>query len=154
MKRGRHVSHTSVISRTTAFRLALGGLGLVAIAVGICGLPTQLDLMQIMGLVSWLAAALVLHDGILVPLSHLVGLGLRRLSFGLQPASAAVIRAALLIGSVVTLVCLPLLKAQQVAKNISVLQGDYGFSFFLFWLSLLLLSSGIVLLLERRAARR
>lgn len=142
-----------VISRTTAIRLGLGGIGLMAIAVGILGLPTQLEFKQIIGLISWFAAAVVLHDGILVPLSHLVGMGLRRFSYGLRPVCAAIIRIALLIGAVVTLICIPLLKAQQVARNESVLVDDYGLNLLLFWLALAVVTAASILILERRAKK-
>ena len=141
------------LSRKQLPRLALGALGLLGIGVGIFGLPTPLEVSQLIGLAGWLAASLVLHDGILVPLSHLFGFGLRRLSYGLQPESAAVVRTALLIGAVLTLVGLPLLKAQQVAKNVSVLQDDYLLSLVLFWAGLVLAAAVTVLLLERRARR-
>lgn len=140
---------SAVISRTTALRLGLGGLGLGAIAIGILGLPTQLEVKQLIGLASWLAAALVLHDGMLVPLSHLLGMGLRRFSYGLRPASAAVIRTALLVGAVLTLIGIPLLKAQQVAKNLTVLQDDYTLNLIRCWIGLAVLATAAVLLIER-----
>lgn len=132
------------------FRVALGAVGIAAIGIGIFGLPTQLEGSQLIGLAGWLAAALLLHDGVLVPLSHLFGFGLRRFSYGLRPESAMVIRSALLIGSVLTLVVLPLLKAQQVAKNVSVLQDDYLLNVLLFWAGLVLAAAITVLGVERR----
>lgn len=140
-------------SRKHVLRLALGVLGIVGIGIGILGLPTELEVSQLIGLISWLAASLVLHDGILVPLSHLFGFGLRRFSYGLRPESAVVIRTALLIGAVLTLVGLPLLRAQQVAKNVSVLQGDYLLSLILFWAGLILSGAITVFVIERQAQR-
>lgn len=136
------------------FRWALGLLGVAGIAIGILGLPSQLGPTELLGLLTWLAVAVLLHDGVLVPLSQLVGAGLRRLSFGLRPVSAAVIRVALFIGAILTLLVLPLLKAQQVAKQESVLQGDYLIALLLFWLGLAIAAAGVVMITERRARAR
>lgn len=133
------------------FRWVLGLLGLAGIAIGVLGLPSQLGPTELLGLLTWLAAAVLLHDGVLVPLSQLAGAGLRRVSFGLRPISTAVIRVALFVGATVTLLVLPLLKAQQLAKQESVLQGDYLTSLLLFWLGLAVLASGVVMITERRA---
>ena len=136
------------------FRWALGLLGVAGIAIGILGLPSQLGPTELLGLLTWLAVAVLLHDGVLVPLSQLVGAGLHRLNFGLGPVSAAVIRVALFIGAILTLLVLPLLKAQQVAKQESVLQGDYLIALLLFWLGLAIAAAGVVMITERRARAR
>jgi len=136
------------------FRWALGLLGVAGIAIGILGLPSQLGPTELLGLLTWLAVAVLLHDGVLAPLSQLVGAGLRRLNFGLGPVSAAVIRVALFIGAILTLLVLPLLKAQQVAKQESVLQGDYLIALLLFWLGLAIAAAGVVMITERRARAR
>ncbi len=80
------------LTRTTAVRLGLGALGAAGIGYGIPSLPTQLGLSELVGLAAWLAAALLLHDGILVPLATLTGHGLRRVTLGLTAPSWALIR--------------------------------------------------------------
>ncbi|WP_052663507.1 hypothetical protein [Psychromicrobium lacuslunae] len=141
-------------SRMMVFRLALGLLGVLLIAFGLIGIPSQLNLGEMLGLLSWLAVALLLHDGVLVPLTQLSGAGLRRLSYGLRQSSAAVIRSALLIGAVQSLIVLPLLKAQQVAKQESVLEGDYLAALVVFWLVLAVVTAASVFMIEWRARIR
>ena len=79
-----------------------------------------------MGLLTWMAVAVLLHDGVVVPLSTLAGAGLTRVGSRLRPVSAAVLRGALMTGAVVTLVTGVLLKAQSEARNTSVLEADYA----------------------------
>ena len=61
-----------------AVRIGLGVAGIGVIGYGLLGLPTQLGPAQLLGLLTWLAAAVLLHDGVLVPVSTLAGAGLTR----------------------------------------------------------------------------
>ncbi|WP_285726451.1 hypothetical protein [Psychromicrobium xiongbiense] len=142
------------VAPMSVLRLAMAILGVALLGIGLLGLPTQLKPGELAGLLGWLAAALVLHDGVLVPLSHLLGGGLRRLATGLQPVSAMIIRTVLLIGATVTLVVLPLLRAQQLARDVSVLQGDYGVELLWFWAALLVLGAAGAALVEVRYRAR
>lgn len=129
--------------------LAVAGAGVIA--YGLLGLPTQLGTIQLVGLLAWLAAAVVLHDGVVVPLSTLTGAGLARIGVGLRPASSAVLRGALMIGALVTLLVALLLKAQSVAQNVSVLEGQYAVALCWFWAVLALVTAAAIFVLQRRA---
>lgn len=96
-------------------RLLLGALGLAAMGVGLSVLLTDPFIHQPLYVLEWLAGAVVLHDGVLVP----VVLGLGAL---LRPRGAA--RAGLLAGACVTAVALPVLFAPRTA-NPTVLPLDY-----------------------------
>lgn len=146
VRAGNPPSRAVKISRST-----LGVAGVLAIVYGLMGLPTQLGPMQLAGLLAWLAGAVVLHDGVLVPLSTLTGAGLTRIGAGLQPASGAVLRAALMLGALVTLLAALLLKAQSVSRNVSVLEGDYALALGWFWAVLVLVTAAAVYFLQRRA---
>ncbi|BAS11208.1 hypothetical protein AHiyo4_46300 [Arthrobacter sp. Hiyo4] len=69
-----------------AARIILGIAGAGLIGYGLLGLPTQLGSTQLVGLLTWLAFAVLLHDGVIVPLSTLAGAGLTRLGSGLRPS--------------------------------------------------------------------
>lgn len=137
-----------------AARLSLGILGAGLIGYGVLGLPTQLGIAQLVGLLAWLACAVLLHDGVLVPLTTLAGFGLRRLTFGLRSVSASLVRTALLIGAVVTGLVALVVKAQSVARNTSVLEQNYAANLGWFWLVLAVATAVSVYLVERAAVRR
>ncbi|WP_155848622.1 hypothetical protein [Arthrobacter sp. 35W] len=125
-------------------RAALGASGTAALGYAVFGFLVHVPLVQLLGLAAWLAAALVVHDGVLVPLTTLAGGGLSRLTYGLRPLQQWIVRASLLIGALMTLVAAPLIRAQQVLQpdgpesgpNDTVLQGGYAQALGIFWLVL------------------
>lgn len=142
------------MKRATAFKTVRAGLGMAGLGIivyGLLGLPTQLGPAQLVGLLTWMAVAVLIHDGVIVPLSTLAGAALTRTGSKLQPASAAVLRGALLTGALVTLVAGILLKAKSVAQSVTVLEGDYAMNLIWFWALLALASAAGILILERRA---
>lgn len=142
---------TSVAVKTA--RGALGVAGVSMLIYGLLGLPTQLGPPQLMGLLTWMAVAILIHDGVIVPLSTLAGAGLARAGSKLQPPSLAVLRGALLTGALVTLLAGILLKAQSVAQSTTVLEADYAGNLALFWVALALASAAGIVFLECRARR-
>ncbi|MET3812632.1 hypothetical protein [Arthrobacter sp. UYEF3] len=132
-----------------AVRITLGVAGAGLIGYGLLGLPTQLGPAQLVGLLTWLAVAIVLHDGVIVPLSTLAGAGLTRLGSRLRPASAAVLRGALMTGALVTLITGILLKAQSEARITSVLEADYAGHLLWFWTILALAAAAAIYACER-----
>lgn len=133
-----------------AARGALGVTGVTILGYGLLGLPTQLGPSQLIGLLTWMAVAILIHDGVIVPLSTLAGAGLTRAGAKLQPRSAAVLRGALLTGALVTLLAGILLKAQSVAQSATVLEADYAVNLVWFWVVLALSSAAAIVVLERR----
>ena len=136
-----------------AARGALGVAGLAILVYGLLGLPTQLGPSQLIGLLTWMAVAIFIHDGVIVPLSTVAGAGLTRAGAKLQPASAAVLRGALLTCALVTLLAGILLKAQSVAQSATVLEADYAVNLVWFWVVLALTSTATIVVLERRDRR-
>ncbi len=145
------------MTRTTAVRLGLGAFGAAGIGYGLLSLPTQLHLAELVGLAAWLAAALLLHDGILVPMTTLTGHWLRRVTPGLTALSQALIRGALLLGAVLTLIVAALLMAQQAAGNppvnATVLHDNYALKLGILWLALVVLTAAAVAAVEHHARR-
>ncbi|MEV6329115.1 hypothetical protein [Streptomyces sp. NPDC051909] len=104
-------------SGTQVLRYAVGGLGLVLIGLGAWLVVAEPDPL---GVLVWLAGALVLHDGVLAPLVFGVGLLLvGRRQRGLW-------RGALLVAGSVVLVALPLLVRPGAPPNPSALPLPYG----------------------------
>ncbi len=132
-----------------AVRIILGVAGAGLIGYGLMGFPTQLGPTQLLGLLSWLAAAVLLHDGVVVPLSTLAGAGLTRLGSSLRPVSAAVLRGAFMTGTVLTLITGILLKAQSVARNTTVLEADYAGHLLWFWAILAIAAAAAIYACER-----
>ena len=130
-------------------RIGLGALGAGIAAYGILGLPTQLGAAQLLGLMTWMAVAVLLHDVVVVPLSTLAGAGLTRVGSRLRPVSAAVLRGALMTGAVVTLVTGVLLKAQSEARNTTVLEADYAANLAWFWAVLVFVAAVVIYRAER-----
>ena len=136
------------------WRIVLGAAGTALLGYGLLGLPTQLGPPQLLGLLVWMAVAVLLHDGVIVPVSTVTGGGLTRLGSGLRPASAAVLRGALMTGAVVTVIAGILLKAQSVARNTSALEGDYAAHLLWFWAVLAAVVAVLVYGIERTGMRR
>jgi len=132
--------------------LAAAGIGLLG--YGLLGLPTQLGPEQLIGLLTWMAVAVLIHDGVIVPLSTLTGAGLTRAGSKLRPPSAAVLRGALLTGAVITLLAVILVKAQSVAQSSTVLEADYAAALAWFWALLAVGSALTIFALERRVRRQ
>ena len=133
-------------------RAALGALGLAALGYALFGFLANVPPAQLIGVAAWLAVALLVHDGALVPLTTLAGGGLSRLTYGLGPVQQGIVRGALLVGALVTLVGAPVIRAQQVLQpsgpgsgaNDTVLQGDYALVLGVFWLVLAVAAAAVV----------
>lgn len=132
-----------------AARAVLGVTGAGLVIYGLLGLPTQLGTAQLVGLLTWMAGAVLLHDGVVVPLSTVAGAGLTRIGSRLKPASAAILRGALMTGAVVSLITGTLLKAQSEARTISALEGDYAANLLWFWAVLVMAAAAAIYAIER-----
>lgn len=129
----------------TLLRLALGGSGLVLLALGgrrLARLPDPYPVLK------WLGGAVLLHDALVAPLVLAAGL----LVAAVPSASRPVVRGALLTAGALVLVALPALLRPGTPANPSVLPLPYGRD-----LLLLLVLAGIAavaaVLRARRAAR-
>ncbi len=149
----------SIIPMTplSAVRLGVGALGAVAVGFGAYSLLAHLGPAALMGLAAWMAVALLLHDGVLAPVVSASGHGLRRAGRSLHPLSRTLIRGALVLAAVTTLIVAPLVQAQQVAGNppvnSTVLQGNYAFALGVFWAILVVAATVAVLAVERHSRR-
>jgi hypothetical protein len=143
------VNAPTATKAVTAARAVLGVTGAGLVIYGLLGLPTQLGTAQLVGLLIWMACAVLLHDGVVVPLSTVAGAGLTRIGSRLKPASAAILRGALMTGAAVSLITGTLLKAQSEARTISALEGDYAANLLWFWAVLVMAAAAAIYAIER-----
>lgn len=104
-------------------RWLLGALGLSAMAYALLGAVTDPDVKPLRH-TGFLITVLVLHDGVLLPAVIAVGVLVHR---AVAPPYRAVVQAALIASTAVTLVALPLVLGYgRIADNRSALPRDYG----------------------------
>ena len=102
-------------------RLVIGALGLAAMGIGLSILLTDPYVRDPLDVVWWLAGAVLLHDGVLVPVVVAVGAALRVPRWVRGP-----LRGALIAAGCLTAVALPALLRPGPVANPSVLPLDYG----------------------------
>lgn len=105
-------------------RIALGAAGVLLGLFGVFRILTQVPGSDILVLLEWLVAALILHDGILSPLVAGVGAGLARV---LPSRARRFVAPALVVGGMLTVIALPLIyreNSQPASK--AILQQNYA----------------------------
>ncbi len=102
-------------------RLAIGALGLAALGVGLSVLLTDPYVRDPLDVAWWLAGAVLLHDGVLVPVVLAAGAALR-----MRGRVRGALRGGLVTAGCVTAVALPALLRPGPVANPSVLPLDYG----------------------------
>ena len=140
-----------------AARIVLIVVGAAAALFGVALLLVTQRFDQLLSLAAWLAAAIVVQDGVIAPATTLTTRGLDRVGQQRLPArSLAVIRMAWGVGACLTLLAVPLVIAQaRDPRNASVLAGDYGRDLLLVWAAVAavtLLAAGIGLVRSRRTS--
>jgi hypothetical protein len=106
----------------SVLRAILGALGLAGLGYGLYGL-TNTDGLNVPGVIEFLAAVLIGHDLILLPVAALVGFLIARYA---PTAARRWLQAGLLVTAVITFVAIPLLVgAGRIPDNPSRLPLDY-----------------------------
>lgn len=105
-------------------RILVGLVGLGSIVVGAVGMYRNVP--QLLDLLIWLAAAVLAHEGLLVPAELLTGAILWRMSAGLPRPVGQVITGGVAVSAVLTLLAVPLMIRQPVEPNPSALPQNYG----------------------------
>ena len=105
------------------WRIALGVAGTLLGLFGVFRIITQVPLGSTLLLACWLLAAVIIHDGVLVPLVLAVGAVVSRI----PPRARRSVQAALLVGGIVTSIALPLIARRDTQPQAkALLLGDYG----------------------------
>ena len=134
----------STSRRMRSIRLVLAGIGALLLAWGAFVMFDSVRLTRIPGVVLWVAAAIVLHDALLAPIVFALGLALRRAGRRTTGTVIAIVQSGIVVGSLVSLVAVPLIVAQNFAPaNPTVLPLNYGLNLGIFWLVLALVTAGL-----------
>lgn len=107
-----------------AWRVAFGTAGVLLGLFGVFRLLTQVDSYDLFVLLCWLVGALVLHDGVLSPITVAVGTVLARV---LPPRARRYTQGALVAGALLTLIALPMIYRQDSQPAVkAILQQDFA----------------------------
>ena len=133
-------------------------VGVLGLALGVYVLVDTVAVRRLPGVALWIGAAIVLHDAVLSPLVFGLGVLTRRAGHRLAGSIIVTAQAAIVLGSLMTLIVLPAIVAQDLGpKNPSILPLDYALNLALFWLALAVASVLVSLwfyLRTRRANQR
>jgi len=144
--------------RMRAARAALIAVGVLGLALGAYVLVDTVALRRLPGVALWIGAAIVLHDAVISPLVFGLGVLTRRAGHRVAGGIIVTAQAAIVLGSLMTLIVLPAIVAQDLGpKNPSILPLDYALNLVLFWLALAVASVLVSLwfyLRTRRAKQR
>lgn len=127
------------------FRLLLGTAGLALLGFGVFRILDDQSRTDPRGLVRWLVGYVLLHDGVIVPVTMLVGVALTKF---VPPRARRYLQGALVAAALVTLVSIPIIYkrgSQPAAKSLE--NQDYGLH--LAWLLVLIGSVTLVAYLVR-----
>ncbi len=105
------------------YRIGLAVAGGLLLAFGVFRLVTELPTSDLVALALWLVAAVMLHDGLIAPLTVGVGVTLTRL-----PARGRrYVQGALVVGALITVVAIPLIDRRDTQPAVkAILQRDYA----------------------------
>ncbi len=143
------------MSRTRFWQAGLIAFGLILLAIGVVVLFQEVNPKRYFGILTWLVAALIIHDGIIAPAVFGVSLLSRKLSTRVPAVVIAIVQGALVVGGVVTLIVVPeILKKSIGTLSSSILPQNYLVNLFLFYGTLAAVTAAIVFGYYRRFARR
>jgi hypothetical protein len=135
-------------------------VGLLAVGVGLLGvggvlLALDLDPAEWVGLVVWLALALVVHDGLIAFGVFGVQLLLRRAGRRMPVVVVAIAQGAVVIGAIIALVVIPQIYKRAIgASNPTVVPLDYGVNLMVFLVVLIITTAVVIGLYLLTVARR
>jgi hypothetical protein len=136
-------------------RVVLIALGAVLVGVGGGALAAGVPPRQWLGILLWMAAAVVLHDAVFAPLVLVGSRILRRIGARVSWVQVAVVQVALVVGAALTLIAIPGIASQRIgSRNPSVLVFAYGPTLAVAWAVIGVLTALVVLVLALLRRRR
>ena len=115
---------TGGFDRIKAWRVALIAAGVLLGLFGVFRLLTQIDSYDLFVLLCWLAGALIIHDGLLAPLTIAVGAVLAKF---VPPRARGFVQGALIAGALITAIALPMIYRQDSQPKVkAILQQNFG----------------------------
>ncbi|RKR73317.1 hypothetical protein [Frondihabitans australicus] len=120
------MTSVAIDRRVRIARVVLVLVGVLVIALGAYTMVTTLKPNRIWGLVTWLIAAVILHDAILSPFVVVVGVLLRRAGRSVHAVALVVAQIAIVVAAVLLSTVLPEIDAKHhVQRNPTVVPFDY-----------------------------
>lgn len=137
-----------------AARGILIALGVGLAAVGGFLVLADIDPSRWLGIVVWVGAAILLHDGIVAPVVVAFGLGAARVRRRFGDRGIAIAQGALVVGAVLTAITVPALVASTIGNaNPTILVGSYGIALAIIW-GVLIAVAAIALRVSRTTVLR
>jgi hypothetical protein len=134
---------------------------IILIVIGLAGLFSGALILvqkerpdQIVGVIVWIVAAIIVHDGILSPLLLLLDVWMRRAGRRIPYAVLAIVQGGIVVGAIMSMLVLPeIYKKSLGTKNPTILPLDYGLNLALFWLAVAVLTAAACAVYLRRSRR-
>lgn len=143
-----------VSRRVSRLRVLLGAAGVLIAGYGAVVALRIIPPADYLGIVIWLAAAVVLHDAVLVPAVSVLRAAAERAGRRLPRTAVNLVEAGFLTGGTLTLIAVPEIWSKHLgAANPTVLPGDYGLALALTWVVIAVLTVGGVALVAGLARR-
>jgi hypothetical protein len=142
-------------TRMNIVRIALIAIGLVGLFAGAVILVQKERPDQILGVIVWIGAAIIVHDGILSPLLLVIDVWMRRAGRRIPFGVLVIIQGGVVVGAIMSLLVLPEIYKKSIGtKNPTILPLDYGLNLALFWAAVAVLTAAACALYLRRVRRR
>jgi hypothetical protein len=136
-----------------AARIILAVVGAAFLVLGAVVMQQTVSTQHILGLLLWLACALVIHDGIIAPVVFGVTVLMRKTGRSVPTAVLSIIQGAIVVGSVFSAIVLPAIYAKHLAPNYTILPFDYAARLAILWAALAVLTA-LAIVAYYTAARR
>jgi len=121
-------------SRIVKWRIALILIGLGLISTGGLVMLDTVSPSRYLGIVIWMAGAIIVHDGIIAPIVFGIGFVMRKAGRKIPIGVIAIIQAAIVVGAIVSLIVFPeVIKKSIGTQNPTVLPLDYGLNLVVFY---------------------
>ncbi|SKB02630.1 hypothetical protein SAMN06295879_3566 [Agreia bicolorata] len=142
-------------TRMNLVRIILIAIGLAGLFLGALIMVQKERPDQIVGVIVWIGAAIIVHDGILSPLLLLLDVWMRRAGRRIPFGVLAIIQGGVVVGAIMSMLVLPeIYKKSLGTKNPTVLPLDYGLNLALFWVAVAVLTGAACALYLAGARRR
>jgi hypothetical protein len=136
-----------------ATRIILASFGAVFVVLGAVIMQQTVSTQHILGLLLWLACALIIHDGIVAPAVFVATIVMRKAGRSVPPAVLSIIQGAIVVGSVFSAIVLPAIYAKRLAPNDTILPFDYAGRLGLLWAAVVV-AAALAIFAYYLAARR
>lgn len=128
--------------RMRVARTTLIVVGVLLILLGAVVMQQTVAPKRILGVISWFAAALVLHDAVIAPLVFGVGVVMRKAGRRIPVAVLAIVQGGIVIASIFTIIVVPEIVAKRLGpRNATVLPFDYGLRLAVMWVCVALITA-------------